>query len=186
MNDSSIMELLCKRDEKGISELKVKYENLCFHIAGSILSQHEDIEECVNSAYFDIWNNIPPDNPNNLKIYLCRIVKNKAIDKLKYNSAEKRNSKFTLSLDELSECIPDNQNTIYDISEEKLGEIISRFLKAQNENQRKVFVRRYWYGESLSEIAKFYGMKEKTVATYLFRTRKKLKIFLQKEGYDYE
>ena len=183
MDDKSIMELFRKRDEKAIVELKQKYDRLCFCVAGNILSQHEDVEECVNSAYFEIWNNIPPAKPENLQVYLCRIVRNIAINKLRYNSAEKRNSQLTVSLDELSECIPDRQEN--ELSAKKLGEIISRFLRTQDEKHRKVFVRRYWYGESIAVIAEFYGMNEKTVATYLFRTRKKLKSFLQKEGYDY-
>lgn len=184
MDDASIIELFRKRDERAIAELKRKYNKICFYAAGNILSQHEDIEECVNLAYFEIWNKIPPAKPVNLQTYLCRIVRNIAIDKLKYNSAEKRNAQLTISLDELSECIPDPHGN--EMSIEKLGEAISRFLRTQDEKHRKVFVRRYWYGESISNIAEFYGMKEKTVATYLFRTRKKLKAFLQKEGYDYE
>lgn len=184
MNDTYILELFRNRDEQALALLKLKYEGLCFYIAGNILSQREDIEECINSAYYDIWNNIPPDSPRDLKTYLCRIVKNKAIDKLKYNSAEKRNAQFTVSLDELSECIPDERGG--DISAKKLAGAISRFLRTQDEKHRKVFVRRYWYGDSLSKIAEYFDMNEKTVATYLFRTRKKLKDFLKKEGYDHE
>ena len=103
MKDNLIIELFRKRDERAIAELKTKYDKLCVYVAGNILSMHEDVEECVNSAYFDVWNNIPPASPDDLKTYLCRIVKNKAIDKLKYNSAEKRNSELTVSLDELAE-----------------------------------------------------------------------------------
>ena len=83
MNDKSIIELFRNRDEQAITELKLKYDTLCCHIAGNILSQREDIEECINTAYYDIWNRIPPDEPDDLKTYLCRIVKNKAIDRLK-------------------------------------------------------------------------------------------------------
>ena len=90
MNDKSIIELFRNRDEQAITELKLKYDRLCCHIAGNILSQREDIEECINTAYYDIWNRVPPDEPDDLKTYLCRIVKNKAIDRLKYNTAAKR------------------------------------------------------------------------------------------------
>ena len=183
MNDASIMELFRKRDENALRELKLKYGGLCAYIAGNILYQHEDAEECVNTAYYDIWNRIPPESPDDLKTYLCRIVKNKAIDRLKYNSAQKRNPQYTVSLDELAECIPDNRGE--DIPAEKLAGIISSFLRAQDEKHRKVFIRRYWYGDTLAKIAEYYGMNEKTVATYLFRTRKKLKVYLKKEGYDY-
>lgn len=183
MNDASIMELLRERDESALKELKNKYDGLCCYIAGNILPRREDIEECVNSAYYDIWNKIPSEEPQDLKTYLCRIVKNKAIDRLKYNRAQKRNSQYEVSLDELSECIPDSRGD--DISAEKLAGIISCFLRTQDEIRRKVFVRRYWYGDSISKIAEFYDINEKTVATYLFRTRKKLKEYLKKEGYDY-
>ena len=184
MNDKSIIELFRNRDEQAITELKLKYDRLCCHIAGNILSQREDIEECINTAYYDIWNRIPPDEPDDLKTYMCRIVKNKAIDRLKYNTAAKRSSQLSVSLDELAECIPDRQQD--DMSAKKLAEVISRFLRTQDERHRKIFVRRYWYGDSLSKIAEYFGMNEKTVATYLFRTRKKLKEFLKKEGFEHE
>ena len=145
---------------------------------------NEDIEECVNSAYYEVWNKIPPEAPADLKSYLCHTVKNKALDRYKYNSAEKRSSIFTVSLDELAECIPDYRE---DSGEEKaLAEAVSRFLRTQDELHRKVFVRRYWYGDSLAKIAGYYGIKEQTAATYLFRMRKKLKEYLKKEGYDHE
>ncbi len=184
MNDKSIIELFRIRDEQAIAELKLKYDRLCCHIAGNILSRREDIEECINSAYYDIWNRIPPDEPDDLKTYLCRIVKNKAIDRLKYNTAAKRDSQLSVSLDELAECITDRRDD--NISAQELAASISRFLRTQNERHRKVFVRRYWYGDSLSKIAEYFGMNEKTVATYLFRTRKKLKEFLKKEGFEHE
>ena len=183
MDDASILDLLLKRDESAIAELRCSYEKLCFSIAGNLLSP-EDAEECVNTAFFDVWRNIPPEHPDDLKMYLCRIVKNKAIDRLKYNSAEKRNPPLTVSLDELTECIPDRNGG--NISAEKLAGLISSFLRTQNEKHRKVFVRRYWYGDTLGDIAELYGMNEKTVATYLFRTRKKLKDHLTKEGYYHE
>lgn len=186
MNDASILDLFLNRDEKAITELTNKYGRLCMHIATNILFQHEDAEECVNSAYFETWNHIPPDHPDNLQAYVCRIVRNISINRMEFNNAQKRNSQVTLSLNELTECIPDTQNTSLEIEAKELGKLISRFLREQKEIHRKVFVRRYWYGDSVSEIADFYGIKEKTVATYLFRTRNRLKIFLQKEGYDYE
>ena len=184
MDDLSIIELFRERDEKAIAEIKQKYDKLCLYVAGNILSQREDIEECINTAYYEIWNNIPPESPNDLRTYLCRIVRNIAIKRLQYNSAAKRNPKFTVPIDEIAECIPSDKGQ--SLSDDILAEAISRFLRTQDEKHRKVFVRRYWYGDPLSKIAGYYDMKEKTVATYLFRTRKKLKAFLQKEGYDYE
>ncbi len=184
MHDKSTIELFRNTDEPATTEPKHKYDRLCCHIAGNILSQREDIEECINTAYYDIWNKIPPDEPDDLKTYLCRIVKNKAIDRFKYNSAAKRNSQLSVSLDELAECIPDNRQL--DMSAQKLAEVISCFLRTQDERHRKIFVRRYWYGDSLAVLAGYFGINQRTAATYLFRTRKKLKAYLKKEGFDHE
>ncbi|MBR6622495.1 MAG: sigma-70 family RNA polymerase sigma factor [Ruminococcus sp.] len=184
MDDASIIKLIRERNEQAIAEMQRKYNRLCYYVASNILSQHEDIEECVNSAYYEIWDNIPPEDLNDFRSYLCRIVRNIALNRLKYNSAEKRNPQFTVSIDEISGIIPSGDGK--SISEDVLADAISRFLRSQDEKHRNMFIRRYWFGDSLSQIAEYFGMKEKTVATYLFRTRKKLKAFLQKEGYDYE
>ena len=184
MEDVSIIELLQKRDQSAINELRQKYERLCTYIAGNVLSQHEDVEECVNSACYEIWDRIPPAKPNDLKSYLCSVVRNIAINRLEYNSAAKRDSRYTVSLDEISECVPADPDDKITLSD--LADTISRFLRTQDELQRRVFVRRYTYGDSVAEIAKRFSLNENTVSTYLFRTRKKLKVFLKKEGYDYE
>ncbi|MBQ8962076.1 MAG: RNA polymerase sigma factor [Ruminococcus sp.] len=181
MDDASIIELFNKRDQQAIAELKKKYHRLCQYTAGRILSQPEDAEECISSAYFDIWNKIPPEVPADLKTYLCRIVRNKAIDRLKYDTAAVRDKSLTVSLDELAECIPAADP---EPSAAELAEALTRFLRGQDELHRKIFVRRYWYGDTLAQIGELYSVKERTVATYLFRTRKKLKAFLRKEGYD--
>lgn len=181
MNDEYIISLFRQRDEAAIAELDKRYGRLCSSIAGNILSQREDVEECVNSAYYALWSSFPDNEPDDIQAYLCRTVKNIAINKLKYNNSEKRNSQLTVSLDELAECIPDRDS---DEAEAKhLAEAISRFLRTQDDLHQKLFVRRYWYGDSIGKIAGYYGIKEKTAATYLYRTRKKLKAFLEKEGY---
>lgn len=184
MDDLSIIKLLQNRNESAISEIRSKYIRLCEYIAGNVLSRHEDVEECVNSACYEVWDSIPPANPKDLKSYICRVVRNIAINRLEYNSAAKRDSRYTVSLEEISDCIP--TNTDEDIILSDLADTISRFLHSRDEIQRRVFVRRYTYGDSVAEIAKRYSLNEKTVATYLFRTRKKLKEFLKEEGYNYE
>ena len=138
----------------------------------------------MNSACYEIWNSIPPANPKDLKSYICRIVRNIAINRLEYNLAAKRDSRYTVSLEEISDCVPTTPDENITLSE--LADAISRFLHTQKEMQRKVFVRRYSYGDSVADIARLFSLNEKTVATYLFRTRKKLKEFLKKEGYNYE
>jgi len=183
LNDASIIELLLERNEQAVSEMKNSYEKLCFHVADNILSQQEDAEECVNSAYMDVWKSIPPNRPVSLKNYLCRLVKNRALNIIKRNTAEKRSTSMAVSLEELSECIPDGKSIENSIEAEQLGMAVSRFLRTQPEKYRKLFVRRYWYSDSVEKIGRLYGMNEKTVAVCLFRTRKKLKAYLQKEGY---
>ena len=183
MDEVSIIKLLFERNEQAVEELKKSYEKLCYYIAGNILPQKEDQEECVNSAYMDVWSSIPPNKPDNLKMYLCRLVKNCAVNRHKYNTAAKRSSDFSVSLDELSECIADGRKIDQRLSDEQLGSIISRFLRSQPEKYRRIFVRRYWYSDTLEDIAKAYDMNTKTVATHLYRTRQKLKAYLQKEGY---
>ncbi len=178
MDDASIMKMLTERNEEAITELKQKYSRLCFYIAGNILSQPEDVEECVNSAFFAIWKNIPPDTPDDLKTYLCRIVKNKAVDKLKYNSAEKRNPQFSVSLDEIADCIPDDRGE--NISTEKaflVGEEEESFFADEGEVEVKTNI---FEDDDAKEE---YSMNEKTVATTLYRIRMKLKEYLEKEGY---
>ena len=184
MDDASIIELLRQRDEAALNELKRKYDRLCLYIAGNVLSQREDVEECVSSAYYEVWNTIPPASPDDLKSYLCRIVRNIAINRYEYNSAAKRDSRYTVSLDEIADCVPATPDEEIRLGD--LADAISRFLRSQDDVHRRVFVRRYTYGDSLADIARRYSLNERTVATYLFRTRKKLKEFLKKEGYDYE
>ncbi len=183
MDDASIIDLFNKRDEQAIAQIKSKYNRLCFCVTSNFLSSHEDMEECINSAYMEIWNKIPPECPDNLKLYLCRIVRNLSINKLKYNTADKRNFAQTVPIDELADCIPSDEDFV---SDDALANAVSRFLRSQDEIRRKVFIRRYWYGDPICKIAEYYDLNEKTVATYLFRTRKKLKAFLQKEGYHYD
>lgn len=184
MNDISIIDLFFNREERAISELKKKYEKLCYKISGNILCQKEDVEECVNDTYLAIWNSIPPDRPDHLCAYVCKMVKNNSLNKMKYNQANKRNSAFLISLDELSECLSSSVDTENSILANDLAEAISRFLWTQNEKQRKIFVRRYWYSDSIEEIAEMYGINKKTTASILHRMRAKLKKYLEQEGYE--
>lgn len=183
MEDSEIIEMLNCRNEQAIAEMKQKYEKLCFHTAGKILSQREDIEECVSEAYFAVWNSVPPKEVRDLRLYLCRVVKNSAVNRLGYNTAQKRSFDFSLSLEELADCIPDSADIEDSVTYSMLGAAVSRFLRTENDKNRRIFIRRYWYCNTVEEIAEMYSISQKSIAVKLFRTRKKLKIFLQKEGY---
>lgn len=182
MDDKTIIELFLRRDETAITEVKDKYGKLFYKVSGNILKSEEDMEECINDTLLALWDSIPPEKPLHLSSYLCRILKNFCLNKARYNSAEKRRDSFTLSLEELSECLPDC-STEEEISATELGTAISRFLHSQNPTSRIIFIRRYWYSDSVRDIALRYSINEITVRSHLHRTRKKLKDFLMKEGY---
>lgn len=182
MEDLQIINLFWERNARALEELRNKYEALCLSFSNRILQCKEDAEECVNTAYFSVWKRVPPDKPNNLKNYLLRIVRNISLDRLRYNTADKRSDELNVSLDELSECIPTGKSVDEEISEKELGAAISRFLREQKELDRVLFIRRYWHGESLSQIAHAFDINDKTVATKLFRTRKRLREYLEREG----
>lgn len=182
MDDQRIIELFYERNETAINEVRTKYGRLCYKISGNILKSEEDIEECISDTFLALWTSIPPEKPQHLSSYICRILKNLCLNKSKYNSAEKRCESFTLSLEELSECLPDSV-TEKELSSSELGEAISSFLRLQKSTSRAVFIRRYWYSDSVRDIALRYNMNESTVRSLLHRTRKKLKDYLTKEGY---
>ncbi len=182
LNDNSIIELFMLRDERAIEELANKYGSVCHRLAANIV-QREDAEECVSDAYLAVWNSVPPEQPKRLSAYLCRIVKNNALKRLEHNTAAKRNSDLTTSLDELSALLPSPSSTELSFSAQELSAAISSFLHTEKERSRKLFVRRYWFCDSVEDIAKLFGMKPQAVATELHRTRNRLKNYLTKEGY---
>ena len=143
IEDSEIIGLFTARNEKAIAEIKEKYGGICQSVAKSMLKSHEDAEECVNDVYIVLWNRIPPA-PDNLKAYICKVTKNMCLKRIEYNSAEKRNISKAVSLSELGENISDKGLAADEAASDKeLGEIISRFLRAQKPEVRNVFLRRY-------------------------------------------
>lgn len=183
MNDASIIELYWERSEEAISETDKKYGKLCNSIANNILNNKSDAEECVNDTYLTVWDSIPDERPKYFSAFLCRIVKNLSLKRLEYNTAQKRNPELLVSFDELQDCLSSETNPELTLDTKELGKAISRFLKNQNETNRKIFLRRYWYFDSVKKIAADFQMKEEKISLILFRTRKKLKQFLEKEGY---
>ena len=173
MDDRQIVSLFFARSEQAITEVSQKYGDLCFRIADNILDDPQDAEECVNDAYLGAWNSIPPQSPDPLRAYLCRIVRNLALKKHRANSAQKRDSRFEVSLSELEECIPDNSFD-QQLSANELTAQINAFLSALRQNDRVMFVRRYWFAEPLSEIAAAFGITEHHTSVRLSRIRRKL------------
>lgn len=184
MEDKQIVELYWARSETAISETEKKYGRYCHYIAYQILHNDEDAKEVVNDTYLKTWNTIPPERPDPLKPYVGTISRQLALDVYKKQNAQKRGGQVSLVLDELSECIPDNDSGA-DIGESvALSDALNRFMWNLPQRTRNIFVRRYFYMSSVAEIAKDFSMKESNVTMHLLRTRKKLEQFLQKEGFD--
>ena len=181
MNDPEIIELYFKRDEKAIEETDAKYGKLCYRIAYNILNNHEDSEECVNDTYLGVWNAIPPTRPNNFVAFVCRITRNLSLNHLEKMSRQKRSAATVVSLDELAEVLPDD--SIADgFSDKDIAKAISDFLRSENEDARNVFMRKYYFFDSISDISRRFGFTESKVKSMLFHTRNKLKEYLIKEG----
>ena len=178
MDDKQIIRLFFERSEQAITELSRKYGDLCFRIADSILNDRQDAEECVNDAYLGAWNSIPPQSPDPLRAYLCRIVRNHSLKKLRANTALKRGSQFEVSLDELADCIPDH-SLDEQVSLNELTAQINAFLSALHRDDRVMFVKRYWFAEPLSEIADTFGITPHNASVRLSRLREKLHQYLK-------
>ena len=185
MEDKKIVKLLFARAENAISELSTRFGKQLHRIAYNILGNQMDAEECTNDTYFALWNAIPPVSPDPLAPYVYRTGRNTALKRLHRETAQKRDSRYDVSLEELNGCLPgDDVEQIIDARE--LGRAIDRFLKSKSRESRYIFIRRYWFGDSIGEIAKELKMKETTVSVRLTRMRNSLKEYLGKEGYCYE
>ena len=184
MDDKEIIEMFLAKNEKAIEELDKKYRPLVRNIAFNILGNEEDAEECINDAYYALWNNIPPANPDPLSTYLGKIVRNISISRYNSNLAKKRNSYYDVALEELQDCFVADINVEDEAIINSMTASVNSFLRGLKEIDRKMFVRRYWYSESIEMIAQEYGMSKNKVAVKLHRIRKKLYAYLKKEGYD--
>ena len=183
MEDDQIIGLYWERSEAAISETAKKYGRYCRRIAFNILQNDTDSEECVNDAYLRAWNVIPPHRPNSLSAYLGKITRNLSLNRYRHNTAQKRGLWQTSAiLDELEDCVPAPGDVEQIVDDIVLVEVLNRFLAALPEDSRKVFMRRYWYFNSVKEIAKGFGMSESRVKMTLLRARNSLKAQLEKEG----
>lgn len=181
MEDKRIVDLYWMRSESAISETDKKYGKYCRYIAERILESEEDVREVQNDTYLQVWNTVPPERPNSLRAYLGAICRNLSLNRYEASHAQKRGGEVSLALNELSECIADREEQ--DDINERLCELLDSFLATLPKRTRRVFLRRYWYASSISEIAKDYGMSENNVTVMLHRTRKTLAQLLQKEGF---
>lgn len=183
MDDNQIVDLYWQRQGTAISETKKKYGRYLFSIANHILAQYEDSEECVNDTYLGAWNSIPPHKPTVLSTYLGKIARRLALKRHRMNNAEKRGgTEADLSLDELADCIPCGHDIDERLNHRILVSILNDFLADLPEIQRHIFVCRYWYCDSIADIAQRFSYGESNVKMILLRTREKLKHRLKKEG----
>ncbi len=181
MDDIKIIDLYFARNEQAIKETDIKYGKLCFGLANNILRCHEDSEECVNDTYFSVWNSVPPTRPNNFRAYLCKIVRNISLKKLNYLLAAKRSRDLTVSLSELEEIMP-SEHIPSEPEGKELGKIISDFLRKEKEDARNVFIRKYYFFDTIEDIAARYEFSESKVKNMLYHSRNRLKKYLAKEG----
>lgn len=185
MDDLAILDLLWQHAETAIHFVSVKFGRRLMAIALNILHNKEDAEESVNDTYLALWNEIPPNYPEAFAGYVYRTGRNIAVDKWRYNTAEKRNSKYDVALDELLDVIP--SSTLEETMDAHLlGETINRFLGSIKEENRIIFLKRYWFGDNISEISIQMGLRKNTVSVRLNRLRKDLKNYLEKEGFQNE
>ncbi len=179
MDDEEIIELLFARSEQALHQLDAKYGKLCHKISYNILNNRQDAEECVNDAYLGIWNAIPPQRPNPLPTFLCKIVRNLSIARFRANTAMKRNSTYDVALSELEDCLASPSTVEAEFEANELSRIIDSFLETLSQENRVIFMRRYWFSDTYEQIAERVGLTEKNVSVRLTRIRKQMKGFLK-------
>lgn len=183
MQDEEILALFHARSEQAIAELEVKYGAACRRVAANILHSEQDAEECVSDAYLAVWNTVPPQRPAPLSAYVCRIVRNLAVKRYHANTARKRNSFYDAALEELEDCLSAAETAETALSARELTRLLDAFLDTLAETDRFLFVRRYWYADSVTALAAELGVSGNSVSVRLSRLREKLKRTLRKEGY---
>ncbi len=181
MTDSQIIALFWERSEDAIRETDAAYGRKLYLISDKILHSSQDAEESVSDTYMKAWETIPPQKPNYFFAYLAKICRNFSLGRLQWNSAAKRNADVVSLTQEMEQCIPDRSHE-RKLEGEEIGRVLNRFLDSISLESRLIFMRRYWYTDSVQEIAARYNISQSKVKTQLHRTRNKLQVFLTKEG----
>ena len=185
MEDKRIIQLLWDRAEQAIDALAKKYGPRLLTTARNILGNIQDAEESVNDTYWAVWNCIPPKHPDPLAGFVLKTGRNLALKRYRTNTAQKRRGNYDLSLEELAGCIP-GPALEETVEARELGRAIDAFLASQSRDNRVIFLRRYWFGDSVTDIARTLGLSPNAVSVRLSRTRSALREHLNKEGYHYE
>lgn len=182
MRDDEIVKLFFSRDEQAIKEVERQYGALCLQISKNIVGDERDAEECVSDAYLALWNSIPPQKPQSLRAFLLSTVRNLSLTRYHFNTAQKRNSIYDVALDELLEVIPDAHGEDMASKDQALADAINAFLKTLDAADRILFVRRYWYSDSVARLAQAFGKTPHYISVRLSRMRKKLRKQLIERG----
>ena len=181
MDDSKIMELFFARNEDAIKHTDDTYGRRLFHLADNIVHNDQDAEESVNDTYMKAWDTIPPQRPEHFFAYIAKICRNFALKRIDWQKAKKRNAEVVSLTQEMENCIPDTYRD-READARELGRILDAFLRTLTPENQMVFLRRYWYVDTIAEIAVRYGISESAVQMRLNRTRSKLAMYLAKEG----
>lgn len=181
MTDSQIIALFWERSEEAIRETDAAYGRRLYAISDKILRSPQDAEESVSDTYMKAWETIPPQKPMYFFAYLAKICRNFSLSRLQWNSAAKRSAQIVSLTKELESCIPDRSQE-RKLEGEEIGKLLNVFLESLSQDSRLIFLRRYWYTDSIQEIAARYHITESKVKTQLHRTRRKLQQYLAKEG----
>ena len=181
MDDSKIIELFFARNEDAIKHTDDTYGRRLFHLADNIVHNDQDAEESVNDTYMKAWDTIPPQRPEHFFAYIAKICRNFALKRIDWQKAKKRNAEVVALTQEMENCIPDTYRDM-EADERELGRILDAFLRTLTPENQMVFLRRYWYVDTIAEIAVRYGISESAVQMRLNRTRSRLAMYLAKEG----
>ena len=182
MEDDRIIALFFAHSEQAITELSQKYGRRLLQVARNFLQDEKDARECVNDAYLAVWQTIPPRRPEQLAGYVCRIVRNQALGRYHAAAAEKRGKNLTVALGELADCVPAADSVEGACDAAALTASINRFLADQTPENRVLFVRRYYCGDSVETTAAAIGIGAHTASARLYRLRERLRIHLRKDG----
>lgn len=178
MGDEEIIGLFFVRSEQAISELDLKYGKVLFKTSYNILKNEPDASECVNDAYLGTWNAIPPTRPNSLLAFVCQIVRNVSLKRYYTKKAMKRNSTYDVAMEEINACLSSVSTVEDEVEMKELVRIIEGFLNTLSSENRVIFLQRYWFSDTYSDIAKKVGISEKSVSVRLARIRKRLRAYL--------
>lgn len=182
MEDRYIIELLWERSESALCEVSQKYARLYRSVLREILGDDQDTEECANDLLLALWNSIPPNRPDCLPAYICKLARHIGIDRFRHNTRQKRNTGYTLMLSELEECLPSEPMGDTQTDSAEIRRILSEFVRRLEPETRILFIRRYIYLESVANLAERFEMSENRISVKLYRARNKLKKALEKEG----